>query len=228
MNLFNIDLFQKTLDLMKETLKLKKYKAMHKCFAVFIFIFMLPLVALSFIVSANLFCLSFFLQIIQSPVESLKSLVNSEGKEVKHATQFIIYFISWPLIFMYYVIVALLRVYAYIEYAVLSCLNYAWTLGGFRFHLFVDKSEDISIEVNEKYNNAWLIIYIVIMAIITFLVPLIKGVDLFIDLYTIYSEEYFFEYFIPELIECISFGMLFSLFYSYIGFCPRPKVSNNL
>ena len=28
MNLFNIDLFQKTVDLIKETLKLKKYKAM--------------------------------------------------------------------------------------------------------------------------------------------------------------------------------------------------------
>lgn len=225
MNLFNIDLFQKTLDLIKETLKLKKYKAMPNILAIFVFIFMFPFIVLSFFIAALVLYAAFVIRVLKFPVESLRTLVNSEGKEIKHATQFIVYFISWPFIFVLYIIISFINIYIYVGYALLSCINYLWSLGGFKFHLFAEQADNISIQVNEKYNVTLLIAYVAIMAALVIFIQLIDGINLYIELYEEYNEHLFLEYYFSDLVFYIRLGAIFSIFYGYIGLCPRPSTS---
>lgn len=220
MNIFSIDFFEKSISLVKEAFKFKKYKLMDKWATVLLIIFMLPLIVSSVFLAGTLIISAFFVKIIQTPVNYLKSLVNSEGKEVKHATQFIIYFISWPLVFVLYVVSSFLLIYEYILYAVLACICYAWSLGGFKFHVFVDTYDDISIEVAGKYNIIPLIVYCSIAGLLTIIIPLILNISDYIRLWNLYLEEHFR---VSHFVEWMGVNSIFSLLYSYILLCNRPK-----
>ena len=77
---------------MKEAFKMRKYKAMPKALAVFVAILMAPIMITAILLSAALIVLTFMFKVVQTPIHYLKGILNSEGKEVHPATQFIIYF----------------------------------------------------------------------------------------------------------------------------------------
>ncbi len=170
MNLFEINYLDKMSALLKEAFKFKKYKAMPAGLAVFVGILMLPLVIVSFIVTAILSLLGFAFAVCTSPVKFLHVVVNNEGKEVKHATQFIIYFISWPLVFFCYAMMSVLLLFIVPTYAILSILLYIWSFGGFRFHILMTDTEDISITVENRY-AAIPAVYVAIGSMIHYIIP---------------------------------------------------------
>lgn len=176
LNLFDIDYMDKMSALLKESFKFKKYKAMPPALAVFTGLFMLPFVIWSFFVTAALAIECFTFAIIVAPIKFLHNLVNNEGKDVKHATQAIIYIISWPLIFANYAMIAFNLFIILPTYALLSIINYIWTLGGFKFHVFINKSDDIAIDVEGKYFGRPLT-FVIVNAVIVFieLITLIVG-----------------------------------------------------
>ena len=151
MHLMEINFFEKLSRLTKEAFTFRKYKAMPPVLAVFAGILMIPFVLASFLVAAFFAVLSFAFAVVSSPVKSLHTLVNKEGKEVRHATQFIVYFISWPLIFFCYALMTILFLFIVPTYTLLSILFYIWSFGGFKFHLFMNEADDISIDAGIKY-----------------------------------------------------------------------------
>lgn len=227
MTLFEIDFLQKLGVLLREAFKFRKYKAMHPALAVFTGIFMIPLVLVSFVITAVLAVLEFFFSILVSPVKYLHAVVHDEGKTVMHATQFIIYFISWPLVFMLYALMSFLLLLIIPTYAILSIVTYIWTLGGFKFHLHMTKYDDISIEVNGRYS--WLpITFIIVSSIIAVLIPLIHGVIHFADLYSKFMESTFVESFVGSVYPMyLGIHILFATVYSLIGFSRMPKIKEN-
>ncbi len=222
MNLFDIDIHEKMFALLKEAFKFKKYKAMHPCLAVFTGILMLPFVAMSFLATALLAILCFTFSVFASPIKFLHNMVSNEGKDVKHGTQIVVYLISWPTIFLFYVMVSALLLFIIPVYALTSILYYVWTLGGFKFHVLINKADDISIEVNGKYFGRPLA-YVICGALIIFLVPLIHNVALFADLFARGYGNYFPIFFIANYVVYLGVHIGFSALYSLIAFSLAPS-----
>ncbi len=223
MNLFEVNFLDKMSALLKEAFKFKKYKAMDPALAVFTGIFMLPIVIASFLVTAMLAMVCFAYSVLSTPVKFLHEIVSSEGKRVMHATQFIIYFFSWPIVLVVYAVMSFLMLLIFPLYALLSFLTYVWSLGGFKFHLFPTQTDDIEIEVHGSY-KVLPIAYIVASAVVLVLVPLIHGVIYFMDLYYVYAESLFFKGFFGGIYSMyISASVVFSVLYSLIGFARFPK-----
>ena len=108
-------------------------------------------------------------------------------------------------------------------YAVLSIITYAWSLGGFKFHIFMNQVDDISIDVNGRY-LALPIVFIIVGYLLIFLIPVIHGILLYSDLYKNYLENMFGTLFAGVYADYIGIHTFFAFLYSIIGFAPRPKV----
>ena len=223
MNLFEINFLDKMSALLKEAFKFKKYKAMHPAFAVFVGLFMLPVVVASFAVTAILAVLSFIYEIVAAPVRYIHGIVNNEGKQLMHATQFIVYLISWPLMFVAYAVIALMLIVIFPIYALLSFCLYVWSLGGFKFHLFPSFAGDISIEVNGKY-RVLPAIFIAGSSIVLLIVPFVDGVLYYVELYKYYLEgEFVSTFFGGVYLGYIAIHTAIAVLYSLIAFAPNPK-----
>ena len=171
MSLYEIDFLAKLVMLLKEAFKFKKYKAMHPVLAVFTGIFMIPLVLASFFATALYAVFAFAFSILSAPVKAMHGTLHIEGQSVKHGTQVVIYFITWPFISFMYALLSILLLMILPIYAFLSVVTYAWSLGGFKFHIFMDRDDDISVEVRGKYGIVIPIVFIGVSAIILTVIP---------------------------------------------------------
>lgn len=221
-NLFEIDYLQKMGILLREAFQFKKYKAMPIVIAILSGIVMIPLVLLSFFLVALFSLVAFVFSVVLLPVKAIHGIVQNEGKNTMHAPQFIIYFISWTIIFVLYMVLALLVPVIFVLYAALSVTTYIWSFCGFRFHLFPTE-ENISVDVNGTYMILPLI-YACIGWILFIIPPTIRGAFLFADLYKHYREAEFLHYLLLYILpKSICFQNLFSTLFALIGFSKLPK-----
>ena len=144
--------FEKTLRSIKEYLLLKRYKNMNIVLAIFVFIFMLPFHIAFFVWAGYTFLLSIFYSVIEAPIRFLHDLIRDETKESHVAFKIVIYYLSWPLIFIFYVFYAFMIVSIVISYLFTQVIGYVASLAGYRFHI-TPKEEDISIEAKNQYNK---------------------------------------------------------------------------
>ena len=107
-----------------EVLSLKRYKKMHIALAVFVGIFLAPFYIGFFFAVGFLYLFSILFALLQAPLSYLHGVVREEGDRVKTATQFIIYFVSWPLLFFLYVMYAMLTVFIYVAYCISMGVGY--------------------------------------------------------------------------------------------------------
>ena len=225
MNPFETDYLGKLKALAKEAFTLKKYKAMKPFFAVVTALSLVPVIAASFFLLAALAIYSFLFKIIKSPIEYLHSIAKKEGEEVKHGTQAVIYLVSWPLIFFLYAFSALLVVVINIGYAILSILAYIATLGGFKYHVFINEAEDISIDTHGyKYGKSATINFFLTLALL-FIVPVVHSLVLIIYLVAISSKGFsaFALSFYPTYVyACAAYAIIYSLLVFSRG--PKEKV----
>ena len=235
MNFTEMDYMKGTTDLLKEVLKLKKYKAMSPVLAVLTAVFMLPWILIAALFTVAAYMLGFIFKIMLSPIDYLHTLVNKEGGEVRHATQFIVYFISWPLIFFLYVTVSVTLFLLSVVYALLSCVCYIATLGGFRFHLFLSEATDLEIHVDGKYGLLRPLVFILISVAILLVLPFIQTIWYYLVEMTKSQREYFFDNRFSYIWENMTntfkyyhiiklrFFELFSALYTLLIFVPSPK-----
>lgn len=154
--------FEKTLRLVKEYLLLKKYKSMNIVLAIFVFIFMLPFHIAFFVWAAYTFIMSIIYSIIEAPIKFLHTLIRDETKDSHVAFKIVLYYLSWPIIFPFYVFYAFMIVDIIICYLIAQVLGYIASLTGYRFHI-TPMEEDISVEPKNKYNLS-AIIHIAVVA----------------------------------------------------------------
>jgi len=227
MKSFEVDYLEKTVALLKEAFQFKKYKAMPGALAVFTGLLMLPIVLLSCPFLVVLAVLGFSFRSISSTVQYLHDLVSNEGQRVMHATQFVIYLLSWPTVFMLHGIRYALMLFIFPFYAIFSILAYIWTLGGFKFHLFAHDLEDLSIEVQGRY-KALPIVFVIIGLAIMLIIPAVHGTITYIDLFKTYDEDLFLELFWQDYTAIclpiqVQIQVVFASLYSLIGFSRFPK-----
>ena len=207
----------------KEAQKLKKYKAMPLAFAIVVGVLMLPLAIAAIIFGVALYVIGYIYYVASSPTQKLHELLRNEGKELKHASQFIIYFLSWGFVFGAYALLFGFAVMLNILYTLFVILAYVATLGGFKFHAFVTE-EDISVEVDGEYNLAVIIVYIAAMAVLIILLPLIKGIGIVADLPKgVATFKMFMQVWWGQIVAAGNLRFVFSAIYSAVVFAPLPK-----
>ena len=212
-----MDFFEKTNRLAKEFLLFKKYKAMHPVIAVFVGIFLIPF-AISFFVGLGLlYILSILFYLIKAPLDFLHNVVKEERGEVKHATQFWIYFISWGPIFLLYALYAFISFFFYVFYLGVQIDGYITSLGGYKFHISPNE-EDISIEVQPtlRFNYAGLIF--IAVCVILIISSVVAAITMYSSLYANYEEALFPMKYSPFLYGVVSTYELFSFVFIPIAF----------
>lgn len=218
---FSVNFMDKTSAIIKEALLLKKFKAMPLALAIAVGVFMLPLILISAVLAIFLYIFGYLFSIISLPIDRLYKILHDEGQSVQHATQFIIYFLSWTFIFSAYAMLSFLLIVLTVMYSLFSIICYIWTLGGFKFHLFADQ-EDISIAVEGKYNILIPAIFVSVAAALLLILPLIQTVSFVID-YPRITSEMFFKVFEMKIAAGRGLRILFAAIYSIAAFAPNPK-----
>ena len=237
MNFLNVDFANGTTALFKEAFKFKKYKAMPVFFAVVVGIFQIPFALISFLMAGLLYIFNFMIKLFKIPVEEMHKIVRSEKEEVKHATQAVVYLISWPLIFFSYAMLVSFNVVLNIFYLIVSVTTFVWSLGGFRFHLLMSDVENIEKDVEGKYNKKVLIWFLIGIVAVLILLPIILSAIYYIGL-SKPDKDYVFKLlsfadlmkhfagtFKGKFIIALPVLFGFSFIYTLIAFVPYPKAS---
>lgn len=223
---FFIDYLKKTADLLKEAFTFKKYQAMPAGLAVFLGLIVLPFVLASFSLAAALFVGGFVYKVIAAPVLHLHDIVHKEGQSVKHATQFIVYLISWGFIFVLYATAAFLLITLSVIYALFALLTYLWTFGGFKLHFFADETDDLSITVDKNYPTVLPLMLLLSVIVLLFIVPIFNTLSMLLPLHisqiTVDLVIYAFKASVSSMIPAY---LAFTALYSAIGLCPYPKAA---
>lgn len=144
--------------------KFKNYRRMHLSLAIIVGILMSPFAIMGLMTLGFLYVVYYFFKLLLLPAEFLMNFIRFEGKEVKHATQVVIYLVGFPTIFSYYAIVAIQLVTMHIMY--LISFIYLWfaSLCGFKFRpILHDVDEDLEIEQGPKYNIAVPVVFIAVI-----------------------------------------------------------------
>ena len=151
-------------NMLREILSFKQYKRMNILFRVLVTIVELP-----FIVCFLAYLLVFYVyyvlfSMVDEVVEYLKRFVNDEGKEVKHATQFIVYFFGFPVILIGKIFTSIFTIFIFLSYLLASLFGEVITLHGFKFQPFISKAnDDYSLEVSEeKISVGRLLVFVII------------------------------------------------------------------
>ena len=221
---FSANYTQRVTVVLKEAAKLKKYKAMPPALAIVTGILMLPVAAVSIVLAAFLYVLGYLFSIVSLPTQKLHKILHDEGQSVMHATQFIIYFLSWSFVFSAYAVLTFFLIILTVLYSLFSIFAYICTLGGFKFHVFA-KEEDISVEVDGQYNILLPIVYIAAMGVLLILLPLAKTIVTFAQYgdFVKATLEMFMDVFKTQIKATGTWRFLLSVVYSAVIFAPNPK-----
>lgn len=147
--------------------KFKNYRRMHPVLAVIIGILMLPFTLAGLLMLGLLYVYYYFFKLLVLPADYLMGIIRNEGKEVKHATQAVIYLIGFPFAFVYYALIAFEIIGIHILYIVTFVYLYFASLCGFRFKpILLTSDDDIEIEQRPKYNVAIPVVFIVVVLVI--------------------------------------------------------------
>ncbi len=220
---FTANYIQGVTAVIKEAQKIKQYKAMPLAFAIVIGVLMLPFAIAALFFAISIYIFGYLFSVISEPVQKLHELLKGEGRELKHASQFIIYFLSWSFIFSAYAFLSILSVILNILYSIFAILTYICTLGGIKFHVFA-RNEDISVEIDGKHNLIVLIVFVAVMGVLLILLPLINTIVFAAKLPEgILTFKIFFTIFGAKIMALNGWRALFAAVYSAFVFAPMTR-----
>ena len=218
-NLFEVNFLEFPKKLMKECFSFKKYKAMNAFLAVLCGICMLPFVAIFFVIYALYFVQAFFCQLWMSIVKAFHNLVRVEGEVVKHGTQVIIYYFSWPLVLVAYIFVLFDYIFMVFFGILAQLFARIWTLCGVEWNL-LPTDEYKEKEVEGKIKPALPIILVVLFIVILVGVPFLYN---YIE-YFLYVTDNPVDMVVPYLLNYgLPGSLVFEALMSLIGFYFVPK-----
>ena len=124
---------------------------------------------------------------IKSPLDYLQNYIREEGKEVKHATQFIIYFIAFPTIFFANVILSIISIFFFIYNLLINIFAYLATLGGIDYIPFLFDTKERNNDEIKHMGFVTTIIYASINFVL-FIVTIATSLPLLIIVSIVFSS----------------------------------------
>ena len=203
-----------------ELLKFKQYKRMNLAFKILVAILEFPFILLLLLSVGSFYLTYAIFRSISEPIDFINNLIKEEGKEVKHASQFIIYFFGFPVILIGTIFTSGLTFFIFFEFLFSSIFGDVVSLHGFKFQPFISKTDDdFSISISEEKFKLWRPLTFVIIGGIFLIIQIVLLILCYVD----WGEFYhLYEVF---LLLCFIY-ILFFFPYSLLGF--NQKQSGNI
>ena len=203
-----------------ELLKFKQYKRMHLAFKILVAILEFPFI-LILLLSVGSFYLTYAIfRSISEPIDFINNLIKEEGKEVKHASQFIIYFFGFPVVLIGTIFTSSLTFFIFFEFLFSSIFGEVVSLHGFKFQPFISQTDDdFSISISEEKFKLWRPLTFVIIGGIFLIIQIVLLILCYVD------WDEFYHLYEVFLLLCFIY-ILFFFPYSLLGF--NQKQSENI
>ena len=127
--------------LLNEVKNKLQYKRLPETTNILVFIGVFPFVIMSALAFAFYAVLSFFYNALASAVIYLEKWVEDKKKDVKHATEAVLYFVTMPWIFFCNVLLSIGAVFFYFLWFFAQCVLYIATLGGIKWQPYITHAE---------------------------------------------------------------------------------------
>ena len=114
-----------------------RFKNMSPVVKIIVKILLIPFIIITFFSIAYYYITLFFFKAFASPIQYLHNIIKNEAKEVKHASQFAIYWLTFPYIFALYVIQSFTAFSFFFLWFGCMLNTYIVTLGGVKFQPFL-------------------------------------------------------------------------------------------
>ena len=195
-----------------ELLKFKQYKRMHLAFKILVAILEFPFILLLLLSVVSFYLTYAIFRSISEPIDYINNLIKEEGKEVKHASQFIIYFFGFPVVLIGTIFTSGLTFFIFFEFLFSSIFGEVVSLHGFKFQPFISQTDDdFSISISEEKFKLWRPLTFVIIGGIFLIIQIVLLILCYVD----WGEFYhLYEVF---LLLCFIY-ILFFFPYSLLGF----------
>ena len=182
-----MDLFKKFKDLVDESLLCRSYKEMSVAQRVLCLIAVAPFIALYVVMLLAYAAIAVVYRFACDILEYVHSFIKNERTGVRHATEFFIYILVFPLVFAMRLINAVIAVVLMIVHFFVSMIGYVATFGGIKFRPFlfddVDRTEKGSFA---KHCKSALVVFIVLGLVFLTFACLFKHVTY--EFYQVYKE----------------------------------------
>lgn len=132
---------------------------------------LLPFFITLAILTITYYCINFLCKLTSAPADFLNSFLKQEGERVKHLTQAIMYWIAFPFIFAFKVMLSFLSIYMYVIWFFIMCLTYLVTLGSVDWQPYLfdanydEERKPINYKPSIKGAETWAKIQIVLFII---------------------------------------------------------------
>jgi hypothetical protein len=126
-----IDFLSRINKLWNVSFTFRSYKKLFPAASAISALVLWPFLLASLLLSGFYYLYAFILKICSVPVDFLSKVMHEEGREVKHATQAIVYFVAFPVVFFMYILISFFTINLVVLYFFISVFNYAWTIKGF-------------------------------------------------------------------------------------------------
>ena len=195
-----------------EILKFKQYKRMNLAFKILVAILELPFVLLLLLSVGSFYLTYAIFRSISEPIDFINNLIKEEGKEVKHASQFIIYFFGFPVVLIGTIFTSGLTFFIFFEFLFSSIFGEVVSLHGFKFQPFISQTDDdFSISISEEKFKLWRPLTFVIIGGIFLIIQIVLLILCYVD------WDEFYHLYEVFLLLCFIY-ILFFFPYSLLGF----------
>ncbi len=176
-------------DLVKESLLFRSFKRLGVLPRNLCFIIVLSFIVLYFIGMLYYGLILVCHKLINAPADYIMSFIKTEGREVKHATQAIVYFIGFPSVFALKFVTGFVILALFIVHIFVSIIGFVATLGGITFSPFLmDPVDRFAIRENKKYRPTPLVLFIVIGVLLLLVAILFRPIATSINEYVTVVE----------------------------------------
>ena len=195
-----------------ELLKFKQYKRMHLAFKILVAILEFPFILLLLLSVGSFYLTYAIFRSISELIDFINNLIKEEGKEVKHASQFIIYFFGFPVILIGTIFTSGLTFFIFFEFLFSSIFGEVVSLHGFKFQPFISQTDDdFSISISEEKFKLWRPLTFVIIGGIFLIIQIVLLILCYVD------WDEFYHLYEVFLLLCFIY-ILFFFPYSLLGF----------
>jgi flagellar biosynthesis protein FlhB len=194
----NMDLFSIYKDLVKETLLFKSLKGLTVAKRVLCIIVLSPFIALYTTMLLVYGAIVTLYRMFNGHLNSIHDFIKNERREIRHATEAVVYWIAFPWIFVCKVLLAIITFVLMFVHFSTSLVGYIATFGGIRFCPFmlepVDrfKNKDI-VKHNPKAVTIFIIIGLILLSLSVVLKPICD------QIYDAYKENAIVENLVSEV-----------------------------
>ena len=115
-----IDFLSRINKLWNVSFTFRSYKKLFPAASAISALVLWPFLLTSLLLSGFYYLYAFILKICSVPVDFLSKVMHEEGKEVKHATQAIVYFVAFPVIFFMYILISFFTINLVVLYFFIS------------------------------------------------------------------------------------------------------------